>query len=325
MSPRKAQDEPEASAARIEQAGADAHTWIIGDDEEVIVIDPGEDASAVLDVVGERDIAAVICTHAHASHVAAAIEIAERDESPVALHPGDRNLWREQHPDDDPEIDMEDGGIFEIAGASLEVVHAPGHTSGSVCLYSEDLDVVFTGDALSARGPVPHEGEFPDFPGQLSSIGEHLLTLPGRTRVLPGHGGELTIARAEKRFDSWVSKGPALLTAEHDEDDEPDAGVLDTAGEPDEDDELEDDDLAAIDEADDEDELDDEDEAELDDEDEAEPDDEDELDDEDDVEASDADDEAEAADADDKAGGDEPAQGKAGGRRLRRLGRSRGR
>jgi glyoxylase-like metal-dependent hydrolase (beta-lactamase superfamily II) len=203
-----------AHEARIEQAGTDANTWIIGDDEEVIVIDPGEDAAAVLEKVGEREVLAVICTHGHAAHVSAAVEVAERDEAPVALHPADRVSWREEHPDNDPDIDMEDGGIFEVADVSVEVLHAPGHSPGSVCLYCEDLDAVFTGDVVSAAGPVPHEDEFPDFPGQLSAIGEHLLTLPGRTRVLPAHGDELTIATAEKRFDSWVSAGPRLLTRE---------------------------------------------------------------------------------------------------------------
>lgn len=210
----------EAPQARIEQVRTGTNSWIVGDDEEVIVIDPGEDAAAVLDAVGEREIAAVICTHGHASHVAAAVEVAARDEAPVALHTADRGLWRDQHSGEDPEIDMEDGGTFGIGGATLEVMHAPGHTPGSVCLYSENLDVVFTGDALRSTGPVAHDGEFPDFPGQLSSIGEHLLTLPGRTRVLPGHGGELTISVAEKRFDSWVAAGPNALASEPEEDEE---------------------------------------------------------------------------------------------------------
>jgi glyoxylase-like metal-dependent hydrolase (beta-lactamase superfamily II) len=70
--------------------------------------------------------------------------------------------------------------------------------------------VVFTGHALLAGGPVPHDGEFPDFAGQLTAIGEHLLTLPSGTRVLPGCGPETTIAEAEKKFDSWVSAGPVV-------------------------------------------------------------------------------------------------------------------
>jgi glyoxylase-like metal-dependent hydrolase (beta-lactamase superfamily II) len=203
--------------ARIEQVispggeGApDGNTWIVGDDEEVIVIDPGTDAGSVLEAVGEREVLAVICTHGHASHVAAAVEVADRDEAPVALHPRDLLQWRNAKAGDDPEIDMEDGGIFEVADVSLEVIHAPGHTPGSVCLYSEELEVVFSGDVLLARGPAPHEGEFPDFPAQLSAIGEHLLTLDAATRVLPGHGEESTVAAATKRFDSWVTAGPVL-------------------------------------------------------------------------------------------------------------------
>jgi len=69
---------------------------------------------------------------------------------------------------------------------------------------------VFSGDALSADGPCPHDGGYPDFAGQLSAIGAELLTLPSETRVLAGHGEESTIAMAEKRFDSWVTAGPEI-------------------------------------------------------------------------------------------------------------------
>jgi glyoxylase-like metal-dependent hydrolase (beta-lactamase superfamily II) len=196
--------------ARIERVGTTANSWIVGDGEEVIVVDAGSDAAAMLDAVGEREVLAVICTHGHPTHAAAAVEVAARDEAPVALHPADRVYWREAHPSDDPEIDMEDGGIFEVADVTLEVLHAPGHSPGSVCIYSEDLQAVFAGDVLSASGPVTHEREYPDFARQLSAIGEHVLTLPGATRVLPGHGDELTVTAAEKKFDSWVTAGPVL-------------------------------------------------------------------------------------------------------------------
>ena len=196
-------------SARIEQVSSEeTNAWIIGDDEEVIVIDPGRDPAGVLDAVGDRDVLAVICTHGHSDHVAAALEVAEPDEAAVALHPKDRLLWREAYPEDDADIEMADGGVFEVAGVRLEVIHAPGHTAGSVCLYCEDLDVVFTGHTLLADGPAPHDGEFPDFAGQMTAIGEYLLTLPGSTRVLPGQGEETTIAAAEKQFDSWISAGP---------------------------------------------------------------------------------------------------------------------
>jgi glyoxylase-like metal-dependent hydrolase (beta-lactamase superfamily II) len=197
--------------ARIDRVVGDVNTWIIGDDDEVIVIDPGESAAAVLEVVGDRDVAAVICTHGHARHVLSAFDVAKRNEAPVAVHPGDRLPWRDAHGSHQPEIDMEGGGIFEVADVTLEVLFTPGHTSGSVSLYCEELGVVFTGDAVTAAGPVPHGDFFPDFPQQLNAIGAELLTLDGETRVLPGHGEETTIAAIERRFDSWVSAGPEGL------------------------------------------------------------------------------------------------------------------
>jgi len=198
--------------ARIDQLApgkrSGCNTWLVGDTDEVIVVDPGRDAEAVLAAVSDREILAVICTHGHPGHVAAALEVAARDEAPVALHPRDVLAWREAHRGREPDIDMAEGGIFEVAGVALEVIHTPGHSPGSVSLYCEQLGVVFSGDALTADGPAPHAGEYPDFPGQLSAIGQELLTLPDETRVLPGHGEETTVETAGKLFDSWVAAGP---------------------------------------------------------------------------------------------------------------------
>jgi glyoxylase-like metal-dependent hydrolase (beta-lactamase superfamily II) len=198
--------------ARIDRVVPDGrhgcNTWLVGNGEEVIVVDPGSDAKAVLTAAAGREILAVICTHGHPDHVAAALEVAAADEAPVALHRKDVLAWREAHRENEPDIEMEEGGLFEVADVVLEVLHTPGHSPGSVCLYCEELGVVFSGDALLAEGPAPHAGEYPDFAGQLSAIGEELLTLPEETRVLPGHGEEITVGTAGKRFDSWVTDGP---------------------------------------------------------------------------------------------------------------------
>jgi len=195
--------------ARVEVVAGRANTWILGDDDEVIVVDPGPDVPPVLAAVGGREILAVICTHGHAAHAAGAVEVAESDEAPVALHPLERASWREVH-STEPDISMEDGGRFEVAGATLEVVHAPGHSRGSVLLYCEELDIAFTGDVVTAAGPVPHSGRYPDWGRQLDAIGAHVLTLTVETRLLPGHGDELTVADADKGFNSWYSAGPEL-------------------------------------------------------------------------------------------------------------------
>src|SRR5690606_27243339 len=92
------------------------NVYIVGDDDEVIVIDAAHDAEAILEQVDEREILAVICTHGHNDHVNAAIEVAERDEAPVAMHRRDKRLWEMEHEEDKPDIDIEDGGVFEVAG-----------------------------------------------------------------------------------------------------------------------------------------------------------------------------------------------------------------
>jgi glyoxylase-like metal-dependent hydrolase (beta-lactamase superfamily II) len=204
----------DAMRARIDRVTGPVNTWIIGDDAEVIVIDPGESADAVMAVVGQREVLAVICTHGHARHVAAAFDVAGRDEAQVALHSADRLAWREAHPGKEPDIFMEERGIFQVADVTLEVIHAPGHSPGSICLYCDELGVLFSGDAVSGGGPVPHQGYFDDFPRQVSSIGANVLTLHGDTRILAGHGEESTVALAERRFDSWVSAGPEGLIDE---------------------------------------------------------------------------------------------------------------
>jgi glyoxylase-like metal-dependent hydrolase (beta-lactamase superfamily II) len=201
---------PEVAGQVSQAVGAECNAWLVGDDDEVIVIDPGEHADAVLQAAGDREILAVICTHGHARHVAAAVEVAERDEAPVALHRSDLLFWRMTYDDVEPEIEMAAGGRFDVSDVALEVIHTPGHTPGSVSLYCQDLEVVFTGDTLAGVGPVPHEGEYPDFAGQLTAIGERLLDLPPATRVLPGHGEETTIGDAAKRFDGWVTAGPTI-------------------------------------------------------------------------------------------------------------------
>lgn len=189
----------------IENAGTNA--WIVGDDDEVIVVDAGHDAAAILGAVGDREILAVICTHGLDDHVGAAVEVAERDEAPVALHPKDRTSWQLVHPDDEADIEVEDGGVFEVADVELEVLHTPGHTPGGVCLYCEELDVVFAGDTLLKGGPAAEGPPSSDFATLLSSIGEKLFTLPPQTRVLSAHGEETTIADEEPAFEDWVARG----------------------------------------------------------------------------------------------------------------------
>lgn len=190
------------------------NTWIVGDDDEVIVIDPAHDAEPILKVIGDRMVLAIICTHGHEDHLSAAIEIAEHDEddpAPIALHPRDRKLWRayfsrlDEKDVPEPDIEMDDGGVFEVADVQLDVLHTPGHTPGSVCLYIDRLGVLISGDTLHKGRPGEVGGVYPDITSQLNSIGALLGPLPKSTRVLPGHGDETTIGAEDARWESWMA------------------------------------------------------------------------------------------------------------------------
>lgn len=182
------------------------NVWILGDDDEVIVIDAPHDADAIEAAVGDRTVAAVVCTHAHDDHVRFAPELAERTTSPTLLHPADRVLWDLVHSKHEPDGELHDGDVLEVAGTKVHVLHTPGHAPGAVCLHVPDLGVVFSGDTLFQGGPGATGRSYSDYPTILSSIRSRLFTLPPETRVLTGHGGETTVRAEAPSYAEWVKK-----------------------------------------------------------------------------------------------------------------------
>ncbi|MEU2607160.1 MBL fold metallo-hydrolase [Streptomyces albus] len=171
----------------------DNNVWLVGDDEEVVVIDAAHDADAIAEAVGGRTLRAIVCTHAHNDHIDAAPELAERTGAPVLLHPDDRVLWDMTHPDRAPDGELADGQRITVAGTELTVLHTPGHAPGAVCLHAPGLGTVFTGDTLFQGGPGATGRSFSDHPTIVRSIKERLLTLPPQTVVRTGHGPQTTV------------------------------------------------------------------------------------------------------------------------------------
>jgi glyoxylase-like metal-dependent hydrolase (beta-lactamase superfamily II) len=185
----------------------DNNVWLLGDDDEVVVIDAPHDAEAIATAVGDRNLVAVVCTHAHDDHVRCAPELAERLSAPVLLHPDDRVLWDLVHARHEPDGALRDGMDLEVAGTRMTVLHTPGHAPGAVCLHVPDLGVVFSGDTLFAGGPGATGRSYSDYPTILSSIRSRLFALPPETRVLTGHGDETTVGTEAPSFDEWVRRG----------------------------------------------------------------------------------------------------------------------
>jgi glyoxylase-like metal-dependent hydrolase (beta-lactamase superfamily II) len=172
----------------------DNNIWVVGDDDECVVIDAPHDVDAILEVVGGRAVKAILCTHAHDDHVRVAPELRERTHAPILLHPDDRPVWELTHPDLLWDADLADGQSIKVAGAALTVLHTPGHAPGAVCVYVHDLGCVFTGDTLFQGGPGATGRSFSDADVIAGSIREKLFALPDDTVVHTGHGDDTTIA-----------------------------------------------------------------------------------------------------------------------------------
>jgi glyoxylase-like metal-dependent hydrolase (beta-lactamase superfamily II) len=171
----------------------DNNVWLIGDDDEVLVIDAAHDADAIATAVGARRLVAIVCTHAHDDHVNAAPALAEKTGAPILLHPDDHVLWAMTHPDRAPDGELADGQTIPIAGTNLRVLHTPGHAPGAVCLHAPGLGLVFTGDTLFNGGPGATGRSYSDFDTIVASIKAKLLVLPPDTVVHTGHGDDTTI------------------------------------------------------------------------------------------------------------------------------------
>jgi glyoxylase-like metal-dependent hydrolase (beta-lactamase superfamily II) len=171
----------------------DNNVWVVGDDQECVVIDAPHDVETVLGVVGDRRVKAILCTHAHDDHVRVAPELAEATGAPILLHPDDRPLWELIHTDELWDMDLLDGQEIPVAGTVLRAIHTPGHAPGAVCFHAPELGCLFTGDTLFNGGPGATGRSFSDADQLARSIHDKLFPLPDDTVVHTGHGDDTTL------------------------------------------------------------------------------------------------------------------------------------
>jgi glyoxylase-like metal-dependent hydrolase (beta-lactamase superfamily II) len=171
----------------------DNNVWVVGDAQECVVIDAPHDVEAIVRVVGDRRVLAIVCTHAHDDHVRVAPELSKRVDAPILLHADDLPVWALTHPDVEPDGWLVEAKPVTIGDTELEVLHTPGHSPGGVCLYSADLGAVFTGDTLFQGGPGATGRSFSDYDTLATSIRTKLFALPRDTVVHTGHGASTTI------------------------------------------------------------------------------------------------------------------------------------
>ena len=191
------------------------NTYVVYDPEEkeAAIIDPGMSRKQEFDVlenfIGREGLKVthLINTHLHIDHAIADNWVKAKYGVPVEAHADDAMLGERikqqaqmfgvQAEDVAVEIDrpLKEGDIIKIGSGELKVVHVPGHSPGSICLYDEADSFVIVGDALF-QGSIGRT----DLPGGnhrqlVDAIKNKLLTLPKETMVLSGHGDATTIGR----------------------------------------------------------------------------------------------------------------------------------
>jgi glyoxylase-like metal-dependent hydrolase (beta-lactamase superfamily II) len=171
----------------------DNNVWLLGDDEQVLVVDAAHDAFAIAAAVAGREVVGIVCTHGHDDHVDAAPALAKITKASISLHPDDDVLWRLAHPHARWDAPLADGDVIEVAGVAVHVLHTPGHSPGSVCLSVPELGVVFTGDTLFHGGPGATGRSYSDHGTIVESIRARLCALAPGTLVHTGHGDDTTI------------------------------------------------------------------------------------------------------------------------------------
>jgi len=193
---------------------------ILGDEttHEAMVIDPGDEIENLLQVLSEHNLKVkqIVVTHAHIDHVGGAMRLKRLTGAPVLLNQQDQALlrmldtqaaWLGMEPPEAVIIDqdLKDGDKVQTGNINATVIHTPGHTEGSVCLYLEAHEKLIAGDTLF-MGSIGRT----DLPGGsyekiMQSLHQRVLALPDDTEVTPGHG-PITYIGVEREANPFLAK-----------------------------------------------------------------------------------------------------------------------
>ena len=183
---------------------------IFGDEttRQAMVIDPGDEIGRILEVLTRHHltVTAIVITHAHIDHIGGAQKLKAATGAPVYMNLEDSELqdmldvqagWLGVRTPEAVEIDvpLKDGDKLLVGATEVKVLHTPGHTQGSICLWLPTERKLVAGDTLFRDGI--GRTDLPGGDGRqiLESIHGQLMGLPGETEVFPGHGDPTTIAR----------------------------------------------------------------------------------------------------------------------------------
>jgi len=193
-----------------------ANCYLVWDEQskEAVVIDPGGDPDTIIDAISRNSlkIIHIINTHGHVDHVEANDLIRQKTEASLFIHSADVSLLQDLELNLSqalgrgknflpPTKALEDKDKLKLNGFDLEVLHTPGHTPGSICLYGDKR--LFSGDTLFAGGVGRTDLPGGNFRQLKDSLEHKILKLSDEVVVYPGHGPNTTIGK-ERRDNPFL-------------------------------------------------------------------------------------------------------------------------
>jgi len=180
--------------------------------KEAIIIDPGGNHDKILKAIEGLRVKAIIGTHGHFDHVLAVPILKRKLIVPFLMHKDDleilelfgSHMYLGEPPKPDKYVD--EGDIITLGDSKLYVLHTPGHTPGSICLYDIEGKIIFSGDTLfkGAFGRTDLVGGDPE--KMFDSLKKIFSLFNDDFRVYPGHGRETTIGAEKKYYGSLLSR-----------------------------------------------------------------------------------------------------------------------
>jgi len=185
--------------------------------KEGIIIDPGGDADLIMEIVKRHGLTIryLIATHGHFDHIEGLSDLVKSISAPIMIHEADAPLYNDLKgqgrifgfsPEPAPPIDriLNDGDTFTFGEHTVEVLHTPGHSPGSISLKCDNK--VFTGDTVFA-GSIGRT----DLPGGshdtlIKSAKLKIMPLDESTALFPGHGESTTVGY-EKKHNPFLGEG----------------------------------------------------------------------------------------------------------------------
>lgn len=197
----------------------ETNTYLVWDEKtsEAIIIDPAFPAPALINELKNLKLKYVVNTHGHGDHIGGNEFVLQNFKVPLCIHKNDAEMLSNPYLNlsnsfgidiISPKADilLKDGDKIIIGNEVIKVIHTPGHTSGGICLHTDNL--LFSGDTLFCESIGRTDLPSGDFEQLKKSILEKLFILPDETIVLPGHGDSTTIGKEkiENPFVGIIAK-----------------------------------------------------------------------------------------------------------------------